>query len=68
VLAQLIADAADGTATRADPRAEADRLLALADGLTTHVLIGHLDAATALGILEDHLRELRGSLRGGGGA
>jgi AcrR family transcriptional regulator len=38
---------------------EARRLLALADGLTTHVLIGHLTPAQARSLLEKELRAFR---------
>ncbi|MEU1179869.1 TetR/AcrR family transcriptional regulator [Streptomyces sp. NPDC005820] len=42
-------------ATPPDPRQEARALLALADGLTTHVLIGHLTAEEAEEALHAHL-------------
>ncbi|KAF4408732.1 TetR/AcrR family transcriptional regulator [Streptomyces lycii] len=53
----------------ADPRREARALLALADGLTAHVLVGHLTPQDALGILDDRLRALWGGADGapGGG-
>ncbi|GAA2710217.1 TetR/AcrR family transcriptional regulator [Actinoplanes palleronii] len=38
-----------------DARAEARALLALADGLTTHVLVGHLGPADAAQVLRAHL-------------
>ncbi|MFD8982569.1 TetR family transcriptional regulator C-terminal domain-containing protein, partial [Streptomyces sp. NPDC059564] len=41
-----------------DPRREARTLLALADGLTTHVLIGHLTPQAARDILDTHLAGL----------
>lgn len=41
-----------------DADAEARRLLALADGLTTHVLVGHLSSAEALATLDRHLFSL----------
>ncbi|MFE7136029.1 TetR/AcrR family transcriptional regulator [Streptomyces sp. NPDC057638] len=41
-----------------DPVREARALLALADGLTTHVLIGHLTAAEAGDVLHEHLSAL----------
>ncbi|MFE7663499.1 TetR/AcrR family transcriptional regulator [Streptomyces celluloflavus] len=42
----------------ADPDREARTLLALTDGLTTHVLIGHLSPAAALDVLDGHLGRL----------
>jgi len=42
----------------ADARREARALLALADGLTTHVLVGHLSRAAAAEILQSHLARL----------
>ncbi|MFF4954793.1 TetR/AcrR family transcriptional regulator [Streptomyces chattanoogensis] len=53
---RLIAEATD----TADPQRTARTLLALADGLTTHVLIGHLSPATALDVLDAHLNGLWG--------
>ncbi|ONK14559.1 TetR/AcrR family transcriptional regulator [Streptomyces sp. MP131-18] len=53
MLARLVA-AAGG----ADPVREAQTLLALADGLTTHVLVGHLTPAAARAALEAHLARL----------
>ncbi|MCK1797136.1 TetR family transcriptional regulator C-terminal domain-containing protein [Streptomyces sp. XM4193] len=41
-----------------EPAREARRLLALTDGLTTQVLVGHLDLEQAREVLEDHLRGL----------
>ncbi|MGW7062185.1 TetR/AcrR family transcriptional regulator [Streptomyces sp. NPDC054904] len=41
-----------------DPHREARTLLALADGLTTHVLIGHLAESQAQDVLHAHLRRL----------
>ncbi|MET8969632.1 TetR/AcrR family transcriptional regulator [Streptomyces hydrogenans] len=41
-----------------DPRREARTLLALVDGLTTHVLIGHLTPAEAHDVLDAHLARL----------
>ncbi|MFI0715185.1 TetR/AcrR family transcriptional regulator [Streptomyces inhibens] len=52
--ARLIAEAADTP----DPDRAARTLLALADGLTTHVLIGHLSPAMALDVLDGHLNRL----------
>ncbi|MDT0443866.1 TetR/AcrR family transcriptional regulator [Streptomyces johnsoniae] len=54
MLARLVA-AAGGAA---DPVREAQTLLALADGLTTHVLVGHLTPAAARAALEAHLARL----------
>ncbi|MGW8063357.1 TetR/AcrR family transcriptional regulator [Streptomyces ziwulingensis] len=59
---RLISEAgedADG-AVRLDPRLEARTLLALADGLTAHVLIGHLAPHEALDVLHTHLARLWG--------
>ncbi|HEX7308721.1 TetR/AcrR family transcriptional regulator [Lentzea sp.] len=42
----------------ADPPGEARALLALADGLTTHVLIGHLSAEQAEAVLRTHVAGL----------
>ncbi len=57
---RLFAEAAEGTGDTAslDPRREARTLLALADGLTTHVLIGHLTPQDAQGVLHAHLARL----------
>lgn len=41
-----------------DPQCEARTLLALADGLTTHVLIGHLTPQAAQDVLHAHLSSL----------
>ncbi|TJZ41607.1 TetR/AcrR family transcriptional regulator [Streptomyces piniterrae] len=74
VFTRLIAEAggdtggtegADGTgAARGkgshDPECAARTLLALADGLTAHVLIGHLSPDTALAVLDAHLGGLWG--------
>ncbi|MEU3992527.1 TetR/AcrR family transcriptional regulator [Streptomyces platensis] len=54
VFARLIAEASDTT----DPDRAARTLLALADGLTTHVLIGHLSPAEALDVLDGQLNSL----------
>ncbi|BDH14431.1 TetR/AcrR family transcriptional regulator [Streptomyces hygroscopicus] len=54
VFARLVADACDTP----DPDRAARTLLALADGLTTHVLIGHLSPAAALDVLDGHLHRL----------
>ncbi|MGW3296787.1 TetR/AcrR family transcriptional regulator [Streptomyces xiamenensis] len=63
---RLIAEAVEGTegaggtdhAVSLDPRREARTLLALADGLTAHVLIGHLGAPEAHEVLDAHLAGL----------
>ncbi|MGW7415734.1 TetR/AcrR family transcriptional regulator [Streptomyces sp. NPDC054863] len=55
------ADGGAGGAGRAvplDPGREARTLLALADGLTAHVLIGHLTASEAHDVLHAHLAGL----------
>ncbi|GAB7030554.1 TetR/AcrR family transcriptional regulator [Streptomyces sp. NPDC021749] len=54
VFTGLVSEAAD----TADPERAARTLLALADGLTTHVLIGHLSPAAALDVLDAHLHLL----------
>ncbi|MFG2831797.1 TetR/AcrR family transcriptional regulator [Streptomyces sp. NPDC048434] len=54
VFARLIAEASDTS----DPDRAARTLLALADGLTTHVLIGHLSPAEALDVLDGGLARL----------
>lgn len=41
-----------------DPQREARALLALADGLTTHVLVGHLTPQEAHDVLHAHLAGL----------
>ena len=56
LLARLIAEAADPPCPH--PGREADALLALADGLTTHVLIGRLSPGAALEILDERLARL----------
>lgn len=55
--AQLIAEAAEdaGRAASLDAQREARTLLALADGLTAHVLIGHLTPYEAQDVLHAHL-------------
>ncbi|MGW1365160.1 TetR/AcrR family transcriptional regulator [Streptomyces chartreusis] len=63
LLARLITEAtgsgpADEGATPPNPQHEACTLLALADGLTTHVLIGHLTAEEAEEVLHTHLAGL----------
>ncbi|MFJ5882401.1 TetR/AcrR family transcriptional regulator [Kitasatospora cineracea] len=63
LLVRLIAEAADSGpadngAAPPDPRREARALLALADGLTTHVLIGHSTAEEAGEVLHAHLAGL----------
>ncbi|MFE2160644.1 TetR/AcrR family transcriptional regulator [Streptomyces lydicus] len=54
VFAQMITEGCDTP----DPERAARTLLALADGLTTHVLIGHLSPTAALGVLDGHLNQL----------
>jgi AcrR family transcriptional regulator len=54
---RLISEAAEG-AEPLDPLREARALLALADGLTTHVLIGHLTPQEAHDVLHAHLAGL----------
>ncbi|MFI5801537.1 TetR/AcrR family transcriptional regulator [Streptomyces sp. NPDC051561] len=58
--ASASASAAEGAGTAPGPaaRRRARTLLALADGLTTHVLVGHLTAPEAQDILHTHLRDL----------
>ncbi|MFJ3877748.1 TetR/AcrR family transcriptional regulator [Streptomyces sp. NPDC090077] len=59
--ARLVEEAAGADAegpARLDPQREARALLALADGLTTHVLIGHLTPREAGDVLDAHLRGL----------
>ncbi|MEU5384206.1 TetR/AcrR family transcriptional regulator [Kitasatospora cineracea] len=63
LLVRLITESADSGSTDErptppDPRREARTLLALADGLTTHVLIGHLTATEAEEVLHTHLTGL----------
>ncbi|MFJ2196691.1 TetR/AcrR family transcriptional regulator [Streptomyces violaceusniger] len=63
LLARLITEAsengpADDDAATLDPQREARALLALADGLTSHVLIGHLTAEEAEDALHVHLVRL----------
>ncbi|MCX4807830.1 TetR/AcrR family transcriptional regulator [Streptomyces sp. NBC_01214] len=59
---RLIAEAREGSdrAAPLDPQREARTLLALADGLTTHVLIGHLTPHEAHDVLDAHLAGLWG--------
>ncbi|MFD0266367.1 TetR/AcrR family transcriptional regulator [Streptomyces sp. NPDC127106] len=54
----LVAEAAGDAAALPDPAREARTLLALADGLTAHVLIGHLTADQAQDVLHAHLAAL----------
>jgi AcrR family transcriptional regulator len=63
LLIRLVTEAAgsgpaDEDATPPDPQHEARALLALADGLTTHVLIGHLTEEEAEEVLHAHLAGL----------
>ncbi|WP_052851250.1 TetR/AcrR family transcriptional regulator [Streptomyces avicenniae] len=57
---RLLAEAGEsaGRAASLVPRREARALLALADGLTTHVLVGHLAPEEARDVLDAHLRGL----------
>ncbi|WP_326675322.1 TetR/AcrR family transcriptional regulator [Streptomyces sp. NBC_01237] len=57
---RLISEAGEGTdrAVPLDPQREARTLLALADGLTAHVLIGHLTPHGAHDVLHTHLANL----------
>jgi AcrR family transcriptional regulator len=48
-------DESAGRAVSLDPQREARTLLALADGLTAHVLIGHLTPQAAQDVLHAHL-------------
>lgn len=64
LLVRLITEAtesgsADESAAPPDPRRAARTLLALADGLTSHVLIGHLTEEEAEDVLHTHLVGLR---------
>ncbi|MFJ8433158.1 TetR/AcrR family transcriptional regulator [Kitasatospora sp. NPDC094019] len=66
LLARLVTEAINEAATEhgpADPQHEARALLALADGLTSHVLIGHLTATEAGAVLDTHLAALAERLR-----
>lgn len=60
--ARLVEEACEASdrAVPLDPRREARTLLALADGLTTHVLIGHLTPRAARDVLDAHLTGLLG--------
>ncbi|MET9829773.1 TetR family transcriptional regulator C-terminal domain-containing protein [Streptomyces sp. NPDC006385] len=63
LLARLITEATESGPTDEgtvppDPQREARTLLALADGLTSHVLIGHLTAEEAEDVLHAHLVDL----------
>ncbi|MEU1215626.1 TetR family transcriptional regulator C-terminal domain-containing protein [Streptomyces sp. NPDC005790] len=60
LLARLITEAAESApanegAAPPDPQREARALLSLADGLTSHVLIGHLTAEEAEKVLHAHV-------------
>ncbi|MFB7948349.1 TetR/AcrR family transcriptional regulator [Kitasatospora phosalacinea] len=57
---RLIREAGEGAGRTAplDPQREASTLLALADGLTTHVLIGRLTSQEAQDLLHAHLTGL----------
>ncbi|MEU8588471.1 TetR/AcrR family transcriptional regulator [Streptomyces sp. NPDC048664] len=68
LVARLIAEAtgtspADEGTAPPDPQVEARTLLALADGLTSHVLIGHMTAEEAEEVLHTHLVGLWERLR-----
>ncbi|MDH6540320.1 TetR/AcrR family transcriptional regulator [Streptomyces sp. SPB4] len=56
----LVAEALEepARAVPVDPRREARTLLALADGLTAHVLVGHLAPRAAQDVLDAHLTAL----------
>lgn len=63
LFARLITEAAESTrpgedSVPLDPHREARALLALADGLTIHVLIGHLTPENAGEVLDAHLASL----------
>ncbi|MEU2395419.1 TetR/AcrR family transcriptional regulator [Streptomyces sp. NPDC007369] len=58
VFTRLVAEAAGDAAALPDPARQARTLLALADGLTAHVLIGHLTADQAQDVLHAHLAAL----------
>lgn len=55
---RLISEAGEDADVSLDPQREARALLALADGLTTHVLIGHLTPQEAHDVLHAHLAGL----------
>jgi AcrR family transcriptional regulator len=68
-LARLVTEVAgagpaDGGGDALEPRREARALLALADGLTSHVLIGHLTSQEAEDVLRAHVAGLRDRLHG----
>lgn len=54
----LLTEAARDEAATVEPRREARGILALADGLTTHVLVGHLTPRQAQGVLDAQLGTL----------
>ncbi|MEU9234215.1 TetR/AcrR family transcriptional regulator [Streptomyces subrutilus] len=56
LVSEAAADA--GGPAALDPRLEARTLLALADGLTAHVLVGHLTPEAAREVLHTHLTHL----------
>ncbi|MGW4684690.1 TetR/AcrR family transcriptional regulator [Streptomyces sp. NPDC004244] len=58
VFTRLVAEAAGDGAALPDPARRARTLLALADGLTAHVLIGHLTENQAQDVLHAHLAAL----------
>lgn len=64
LFSRLVAEAArplrgGDTDAAIDPQREARALLALADGLTAHVLVGHLGRREAEDVLAGHLTELQ---------
>ncbi|MGW2048355.1 TetR/AcrR family transcriptional regulator [Streptomyces sp. NPDC001858] len=68
LLGRLITEAGesvpvDDAAAKLDPQREARALLALADGLTSHVLIGHLTTEEAEDALHVHVVDLWARLR-----
>ncbi|MFJ9742928.1 TetR/AcrR family transcriptional regulator [Streptomyces sp. NPDC101166] len=65
LLCRLVTEAGDDAAAL-DPQGEARALLALADGLTSHVLVGHLTAEEAEDALHAHLVRLWERLDAGG--
>ncbi|NUS88307.1 MAG: TetR family transcriptional regulator [Streptomyces sp.] len=58
LFARLITEATQSAAAPPEPRREARALLALADGLTSHVLLGHLTPDEADEALHTHLAGL----------
>lgn len=58
LFARLITEATQSAPAPPGPRREAQALLALADGLTSHVLLGHLTPEEADEVLHTHLAGL----------